>query len=730
MSRKLLLLTPLIIVLVGTLGFAFEVQRVEAIAWTGTIYIRSDGSVDPFDAPIQRDGDYYALLENIVSNGDGIVIERNDTVIDGSGCTLQGNGTGSGVYLTGMENVTVKNTIIHSFGRGILAMGSSHTTIIENHVLSNYYSGIEIHECYEAFNYIAENNVTPNNVYGIVLIGSKNIFRNNLMTGNGYNFGVWGSLDNDVDTSNTVEGKPIYYWVNTSDMTVPSDAGCVVLMNCTRIIVQNLNLVKNGQGVLLISTANSTISQNYMANNLAGMSMELSSDNTVSGNIVEWNDNGMYAYSSDNNLINANNISRNLYDGIAMYSSENNKILENNIMHNDVGITTASSSSNQIHHNNFLNNAEHVYSSHSTNSWDNGVHGNFWDNYTGTDADHNGVGDTPHILDGSNQDRYPLMSPWSQLVTVPFFSQRDSGWKDDLMGLSGLKVGDYGCAMTCTAMVLEYYGVDTDPGVLNAWLSSHGGYTSGGALYWSKLAEYSEGRVQFVHSSEFWSFSSPSTKHWEKLDQELDQGRPVIVKVDFDPSSPFVEHWVLVTCKSGNDYYINDPWDSPQVPDKTLSHYGDTFYGMRFYDDIPSSGHTFTNDLTFGDSVFPIGFFSNSSISNLNLNESLMQLSFSVSGMSGNSGFCNVSVPKSLITGAPWTVWLANQSWVFLESGNSTHSFIYFNYSFASTLDVAIQATWVVPEFPSFLILPLFMIATLLAVIVYRRKHHLASIKK
>ena len=29
----------------------------------------------------------------------------------------------------------------------------------------------------------------------------------------------------------------------------------------------------------------------------------------------------------------------------------------------------------------------------------------------------------------------------------------------------------------------------------------------------------------------------------------------------------------------------------------------------------------------------------------------------------------------------------------------------------------------VIPEFPSFLILPLFMIATLLAVIVYRRKH-------
>jgi hypothetical protein len=35
---------------------------------------------------------------------------------------------------------------------------------------------------------------------------------------------------------------------------------------------------------------------------------------------------------------------------------------------------------------------------------------------------------------------------------------------------------------------------------------------------------------------------------------------------------------------------------------------------------------------------------------------------------------------------------------------------------------------FVVPEFPSFLILPLFMIATLLAVIVYKRKHTVGQI--
>jgi hypothetical protein len=47
---------------------------------------------------------------------------------------------------------------------------------------------------------------------------------------------------------------------------------------------------------------------------------------------------------------------------------------------------------------------------------------------------------------------------------------------------------------------------------------------------------------------------------------------------------------------------------------------------------------------------------------------------------------------------------------------NSTHRWIYFNYEH-STPEIVI-----VSEFPLFLILPLFMMATLLAVIAYRRK--------
>jgi hypothetical protein len=61
----------------------------------------------------------------------------------------------------------------------------------------------------------------------------------------------------------------------------------------------------------------------------------------------------------------------------------------------------------------------------------------------------------------------------------------------------------------------------------------------------------------------------------------------------------------------------------------------------------------------------------------------------------------------------------------------------YLKYVYSQTPDqtfsrlVTIQESnvWAIPEFPSFLILPLFMIATLVAVIVYRKKHTNVKVK-
>jgi len=269
-----------------------------------------------------------------------------------------------------------------------------------------------------------------NNGYGIRLYtSSNNTFRGNNMVDNSYNFGVDGyfllSFVNDVDVSNTVDGKPVHYWVNVQNAAIPLNAGYVALVNCTSITVQNLNLTKNIQGILLASTKNSTIiNNNIMANEWAGIWLFPSSNNTIAGNDIVANKGyGICLSSSSNNSIVGNNI-RNNNDGVYLSFSSSNNIYGNNIAGNGDGIELQNSSNNIFYHNNFMNNTKQVYDGYpyatSINVWDDDYPsgGNYWSNYTGVDADHDGIGDDSHIIDANNTDHYPLMGMFSDFNTT------------------------------------------------------------------------------------------------------------------------------------------------------------------------------------------------------------------------------------------------------------------------------------------------------------------------
>jgi len=64
---------------------------------------------------------------------------------------------------------------------------------------------------------------------------------------------------------------------------------------------------------------------------------------------------------------------------------------------------------------------QHVYTQSAyPNFWDDGYPsgGNYWSNYTGVDSDHDGIGDSSHILDADNQDNYPLMGMFSDFPVI------------------------------------------------------------------------------------------------------------------------------------------------------------------------------------------------------------------------------------------------------------------------------------------------------------------------
>jgi parallel beta-helix repeat protein len=140
-----------------------------------TIYILADGSVSPITAPIQRNGSIYTLTGNINSDADGIIIERNNTILNGAGHSLEGTNSSlsNGIYLFADCNVTIKNIDVKGFDFGILLDAySNHNNIIGNTVERNVY-GINCW-AYADNNSIIENNITENSQAGIWIAGSSN----------------------------------------------------------------------------------------------------------------------------------------------------------------------------------------------------------------------------------------------------------------------------------------------------------------------------------------------------------------------------------------------------------------------------------------------------------------------------------------------------------------------------------------------------------------------------
>jgi hypothetical protein len=83
----------------------------------------------------------------------------------------------------------------------------------------------------------------------------------------------------------------------------------------------------------------------------------------------------------------------------------------------------------------------------------------------------------------------PISSPdtivQAQPVNVPRFYQTDSRWSSQQLGTCNTTIGAEGCAITATAMVFSYYGVTTDPGLLNTWLKNNQGYDQGCRIKWA-----------------------------------------------------------------------------------------------------------------------------------------------------------------------------------------------------------------------------------------------------
>jgi len=195
------------------------------------------------------------------------------------------------------------------------------------------------------------------------------------------------------------------------------------LASRNNVTIRNVFITGFRYGIYLKSSTNNTIERSALANSdRGGIWLETSTGNTIANNAIANNYCGiLLTWSNNTNTITNNTIGNNPF-GIWLIVSINNIIGDNTIANNTLGgIYLDRSTNNQINHNNLINNTPQTVSSESTNTWDNGYPsgGNYWNDYSGIDSNHDGIGDTPYVIDENNTDRYPLMNPrWTHDLAV------------------------------------------------------------------------------------------------------------------------------------------------------------------------------------------------------------------------------------------------------------------------------------------------------------------------
>ena len=475
-----------------------------------------------------------------------------------------------------------------------------------------------------------------------------------------------------------------------------------------------------------------------------GFYLEGASDCNITGNNITACSNGIFLYYSTHNNIIGNRIAGSTQAAVRLVSSShNNTISGNSISDNSYSFWFDYSWDNKVYHNVFKNNSQPAYITPLgiEESWDDGYPsgGNYWSDYqskypNATEMNHTGMWNTPYVVDPNNRDDFPFMYELYQPrqgPTASFTCSQATAKVDQLLvfNASACLPGSNG---TYPMPITEYYWdfgdsntTSTDqPVILHSFTYSNVFNVTLTVTDSEDLTSSCSNIVTVVmptalsvmtnSTSTVLSYivnvyGNLSDAHGNCMANET-----VMLYYTFSGSST----WYPISSGSTDaygQYYVQ--W----MPSATG-------YFTIEADWAGNATHLASND-TVSLSVLPyqntyaFSVESNSTVSGLTFDTNSQTLSFSVSGESGTEGYARVTIAKALVPDiTKLQVQLDGVNYSYFAVSLDDSWLLTFTYSHSAHRVEVYLVTNAVPEFPSILILPLFLIATLLAVIIYRRR--------
>jgi nitrous oxidase accessory protein len=351
------------------------------------------------DTVFVKEGTYEGSLNQTLVINKAITLygeDKNTTIINLSPPLVQKNiftfyymGYLSTIQINS-DNVKITGLTIKSPGGGISAIGDEiqivgitattgisidgSGTIISGNTLKGDLSVVGDNNTI-AHNFFKADTLAPS----FHFVGSNNVIINNMLTSENET----SNIKLDIEGANNVIAN------NLLDAIHLKGDNNIIFKNCMKV-------TPGDSGVYLSHSSRNTICANRI----------------TYAKSLTYEQEGVFISESYDNVVYANHI-ESVFKGVYLQNTDTEPMITNN---------------NTFYHNNFVNNKIQAWdtTSSATNTFDNGKEGNYWSCYNGTDANNDGIGDTPYrptslyTYDGliekiteCSPDNYPLMAPFN-----------------------------------------------------------------------------------------------------------------------------------------------------------------------------------------------------------------------------------------------------------------------------------------------------------------------------